>query len=204
MKLAKPTYNNRITSDFGWRYNGSDYHSGIDYGWDRKRGVDSNNFIINISDGTVKHIGYDSDGWGNYIVMSYGFYFVVYAHLKSVLVVKGKKYPRGYKIAEMGNTGNSNGKHLHFEIRVCGWEDFFKRYNNGEGRYSVDPEKFYLEYDKRLESDLDLTEVNDWEKEAWVKAYLSEINDGVGPNNNVTEGQLMLFFDKLNLIGGKQ
>jgi len=202
MEFSKPTSNDRITSDFGWRWNGTDFHSGVDYGWDRDKLSTDINFVINMADGVVKKVGWDRDGWGNYIVMDYGGYFAVYAHLDSVLVMRDKKYSKGTRIGEMGNTGASKGKHLHFEIRVCEWKDFFERYGNGEGKNSVDPIRFYLENSKRKESDLDLSNVSGWAIEDWVHFYLNGVNDGRDPKKTVTEEQLMVFFRKLN-IGGK-
>jgi len=44
----------------------------------------------------------------------------LYAHNKDILVKKGYPVIKGTKIAFSGNTGNSRGPHLHYEIRVKG------------------------------------------------------------------------------------
>lgn len=47
-------------------------------------------------------------------------YTTLYAHLKSVAVRWGDTVKQGQVIGEMGNTGNSYGTHLHFEVRQDG------------------------------------------------------------------------------------
>ncbi|MDF2544860.1 MAG: hypothetical protein K0S47_4578 [Herbinix sp.] len=74
--------------------------------------------ILAAESGTVTAVSYDS-GWGNSITIQHdnGFYSF-YAHLKdkSITVAVGSKVSKGQKIGVMGSTGNSTGKHLHFEI----------------------------------------------------------------------------------------
>lgn len=43
-------------------------------------------------------------------------YITVYAHLDRLNVVTGQTLAKGATIGTVGNTGNSFGNHLHFEV----------------------------------------------------------------------------------------
>ncbi|MBI3170651.1 MAG: peptidoglycan DD-metalloendopeptidase family protein [Chloroflexi bacterium] len=60
-------------------------------------------------------------GYGNVVQIDHGNgYVTVYAHLSSILVSQCQTVGQGSVIGLSGNTGNSFGAHLHFEIRVGG------------------------------------------------------------------------------------
>ena len=60
-------------------------------------------------------------GYGNVIMIDHGQgYVTVYAHLSSYLVSVCQVVGQGTLIGYSGNTGNSFGAHLHFEIRIGG------------------------------------------------------------------------------------
>ncbi|MFF9869185.1 M23 family metallopeptidase [Streptomyces sp. NPDC013953] len=63
--------------------------------------------------------GGDGPAYGNAIVIKHanGTYSQ-YAHLSKINVGIGKTVKTGQVIAKSGNTGNSSGPHLHFEIRT--------------------------------------------------------------------------------------
>ncbi|CAL9491542.1 M23 family metallopeptidase [Streptomyces sp. enrichment culture] len=63
--------------------------------------------------------GGDGPAYGNAIVIKHsnGTYSQ-YAHLSKINVKLGSKVKTGQSIARSGNTGNSSGPHLHFEIRT--------------------------------------------------------------------------------------
>ncbi|MFJ9799347.1 M23 family metallopeptidase [Streptomyces sp. NPDC101145] len=63
--------------------------------------------------------GGDGPAYGNAIVIKHsnGTYSQ-YAHLSKINVKIGSKVKTGQNIARSGNTGNSSGPHLHFEIRT--------------------------------------------------------------------------------------
>lgn len=84
-------------------------------------------FIIAHTDGEVVEVvkNYnrtDTTGcsYGNYVKLKHpNGYYTLYAHLKykTVTVSKGAKVKKGDVIGYMGNTGRSQGAHLHFEVR---------------------------------------------------------------------------------------
>ena len=72
--------------------------------------------------GRVIEAGWNSGGYGNYVVIDHGYYGYqsLYAHLSSISVSKGLNVKRGDKIGLSGNTGTSSGPHLHYEINQYG------------------------------------------------------------------------------------
>lgn len=74
--------------------------------------------------GTVTFSGWNIYGYGNLIVVNHGNGFeTLYAHLNSMNVVPGQVVTQGQIIGTSGNTGNSSGPHIHFEIRANGVQD---------------------------------------------------------------------------------
>ncbi|MEV7519569.1 M23 family metallopeptidase [Streptomyces sp. NPDC091371] len=63
--------------------------------------------------------GGDGPAYGNAIVIKHANNtYSQYAHLSKIQVAIGEKVAKGEQIALSGNTGNSSGPHLHFEIRT--------------------------------------------------------------------------------------
>ncbi len=71
-------------------------------------------------DGQVVFAGWDAHGYGNLVVLENGPYRTYYAHLSEIPVQVGQQVRAGEVIALSGNTGNSTGPHLHYEIRLNG------------------------------------------------------------------------------------
>ena len=106
-----------IYSPFGTR--DGRRHSGIDISGNGVMGKD----ILAADGGRVLQT--NTAGWGSgyglYVIIDHGNgYVTMYAHCSEVLVKPGDAITQGQLIARVGNTGNSFGAHLHFEIRVNG------------------------------------------------------------------------------------
>lgn len=105
------TGNFKVTCEYKRKGNwAAGWHTGIDL-------VSDNTNIYSSCDGTVYKTGWDNS-YGNYIVVknSDGKYHW-FCHLSKINVSKGNKVTRTSVIGIMGSTGNSTGRHLHFEIR---------------------------------------------------------------------------------------
>jgi murein DD-endopeptidase MepM/ murein hydrolase activator NlpD len=95
----------------------SSTHSGQDFA------VPSGTAVVAAHGGTVVKTGGNGAGdgpaYGNAVVIrhSNGTYSQ-YAHLSRIDVRPGQTVGTGQRIALSGNTGNSSGPHLHFEIRT--------------------------------------------------------------------------------------
>lgn len=115
-----PTISTRITSRYGPRSctGCSTYHRGVDVGGTTP-GVDGDP-IFAMEDGTVEIATYHSAA-GNYITINHGGGVQTrYLHLQHMNARVGQQVQKGDVIGTMGNTGNSYGTHLHFEIIIDG------------------------------------------------------------------------------------
>jgi len=71
--------------------------------------------------GLVIFAGWTGVGYGNSVLIDHGNgYRTLYAHLSQVSTYCGARVQKGKIIGLSGNTGNSTGPHLHFEVRVPG------------------------------------------------------------------------------------
>lgn len=101
-----PTDSWRITQYHWWA------HRAIDIG-----AVTGTNVYAS-DGGTVIYAGWSTVGYGNHVVLDHGNGFqTLYAHLSAIYVASGQFVYQGTPIGAVGNTGNSSGPHLHFEIR---------------------------------------------------------------------------------------
>lgn len=86
-------------------------HNGLDFGIVVGTPVEAT------MDGKVVHAGWNNQGYGNLVIVDNGTYKTYYAHLSSIPVSVGDSVTAGTTIGLSGNTGNSTGPHLHYEIR---------------------------------------------------------------------------------------
>lgn len=101
-----------LTSHFGTRW--GRLHSGIDIG------ADEGEAICAAKSGRVIFSG-TADGYGNYIKIDHGGGLeTAYGHCSVLAANVGDEVEKGQTIAYVGNTGNSTGPHLHFEVKIDG------------------------------------------------------------------------------------
>jgi len=116
----------RYDGTTGWLYNG---HNGIDFGFS------SNSTTVAAAPGVVQFIGWESPdptvGFGFYVRVWHSGpnYSTLYGHLQENYVVAvGQSVSRGQLLGYSGNTGHSDGPHLHFGV-----------YNSQTGWTPMDP-----------------------------------------------------------------
>ncbi|MDH5507701.1 MAG: peptidoglycan DD-metalloendopeptidase family protein [Anaerolineae bacterium] len=102
-----PTTSGQIS---GYYYD-PDLHPGLDIG-----GAEGN-AIFATDGGVVVYAGWSEHGYGYLIVIDHGTgWQSAYAHLSGVGVICGQSVTQGTVIGALGNSGNSTGAHLHFEL----------------------------------------------------------------------------------------
>ncbi|HAY85940.1 MAG TPA: hypothetical protein DCY42_13795 [Chloroflexi bacterium] len=103
-----PAVSNQIS---GYRY-APGIHEAIDIG-----GVEGS-AIYAADTGVVVYTGWSEYGYGNMVVIDHGNgWQTAYAHLQYTSVGCGQAIYRGDTLGALGNTGNSTGPHLHFEMK---------------------------------------------------------------------------------------
>ena len=115
-KLGWPTLGGYISSHMGQRW--GRLHKGIDIArTDRSTSPP----IFAAESGTVETATFNHGGYGNLVIINHGNGLkTLYAHMASLTVSPGQKVAKGDQLGIMGNTGDSKGIHLHFEVHVNG------------------------------------------------------------------------------------
>jgi murein DD-endopeptidase MepM/ murein hydrolase activator NlpD len=104
-----------VTSGFGIRVHPMTgertFHTGLDFG------VAEGTKIYAAKPGNVLLVGNQPEGYGLYVVVYHGGgEATLYGHCSRILVSEGDKVSTEMVVALSGNTGQSTGPHLHFEI----------------------------------------------------------------------------------------
>jgi len=115
---GSPAPGKKISSPFGGRkdpFTGrTAMHAGIDY---RAKHGSS---VRATASGVVKKAGRNG-GYGKMVEIDHGNGLTTrYAHLSRILVKKGQRVPRCFRVGRVGSTGRSTGPHLHYEVRRSG------------------------------------------------------------------------------------
>lgn len=130
----------------------SNSHLGADFAWNSKHGG-SKVPIYSVFSGTVSKAGYFSGGAGNMVEVYVDDkenncrWYARYKHLSKVTVKKGDKVAQGAQVGNMGNTGNSNGAHLHFDLVKCPYGHVYEQNSTQRPKYSLNPMDHLLLFD---------------------------------------------------------
>ena len=106
-----------VWSGYGYRDHPIDgvnkFHNGIDLGADMGTAIGA------FAAGIVEYVG-QSEVYGNYFQLDHGNGIKsFYAHCSQICVQTGQTVELGQVVALVGDTGNTTGPHLHFELK-CG------------------------------------------------------------------------------------
>lgn len=118
--------NSVVTSGYGGRnavktskgYSSTN-HDGIDIGG--TGGNLNGQAADSIGGGKVTEVGYDENGYGNYVVVDHGNgYTSLYGHLQKATVKQGDTVSAGQQVGVIGSTGSSSAPHLHLRVHKNG------------------------------------------------------------------------------------
>ncbi len=116
-------------------YSDGSPHWGVDIGLYNENGsnISEGTSIYATRDGvvvTAYNDGKWNTGFGNYCIIDHGDGVqTLYAHSSNILVEEGDIVEQGQVIGIVGDTGNTTAPHLHFEVRVEGGRNGYKRVN---------------------------------------------------------------------------
>lgn len=91
-------------------------HNGIDFA------IPLRTAVLAVDDGVVIYNGFEDGGFGGYVKLRRTWGESLYAHMVSSPVLPGQFVSRGEVIGASGNTGASTGPHLHFGVRLEGYD----------------------------------------------------------------------------------
>ena len=131
--LQRPVKSGVITATM--YYSSGAYHGALDYG------VPVGTTVYAAADGVVLSAGWRSGGYGYATIIQHSNGLrTYYAHgCGTFYVSEGDIVSKGQAIMLSGNTGNSTGPHLHFEVRVSPYSWV---YGGGSGDCRRDPRNY--------------------------------------------------------------
>ncbi len=113
-QFTNPCPSGMVSSTFGYRDFDSSFHKGLDLA------ASEGDPTYAADAGTVIIAGW-SDSAGNWVVIDHGNGIVTkYMHHSALAVSAGQTVVKGQQIGYVGNTGDSYGAHLHFQVEVDG------------------------------------------------------------------------------------
>ena len=113
--FVHPCPSGYLTSGFGYRDFDNSFHKGVDFG---TGGAAVPTYAA--ADGRVLIAGW-SNSAGNWVVIQHsGGLVTKYMHHSALSVSSGQYVSKGQQLGLTGNTGNSAGVHLHFQVELNG------------------------------------------------------------------------------------
>ena len=114
---GSPVAYHGITSKFGYRIHPTLHRKEFHRGDDLKAKL--NTPVYATADGIVEWAGmHKRSGFGKLVILEHVYGFKTYfGHLNKIVIKSGQFVKKGDLIAYTGNSGLSNGPHLHYEIR---------------------------------------------------------------------------------------
>ena len=135
-----PTNTRSISSGFGERWGAMHHGVDITANYEPCYAIASGTVfgVFNEDGNIIRHDG-NGTGYGLYLIIDIGNNTkALYGHLSEVKVQAGQRISEGQIIATTGNSGNSTGAHLHFEVRKNATDIYSYFYTST----SVDPVAF--------------------------------------------------------------
>ena len=135
-----------VNDRYYWWHNGLDLRSQL------------NTPVYAAAEGKVMAARYDAS-YGYYVALDHDKFGTLYAHLSSLHAAEGSSVNAGEIIGYVGSTGDATGVHLHFEIRLGSYENFWDRAHCDRSVFmnTTDPMLFIEDFLNR-ENDLSVDE----------------------------------------------
>lgn len=115
LKVNDVWFGHKVTSSFGEKRDDGSTHKGTDFAYRMNENIAAR------ASGKVIEVGFDRNGYGNYVKIDQGKgHVVIYGHMSTPVVRKGQTIRQGEVIGRAGVTGHAKGPHLHYELRIKG------------------------------------------------------------------------------------